>query len=133
MMGIQLRWLSTEKTRIHIIFEQNWTLDDFQYMVLRVRDMIESQDHPVHVIANFTFSVIPSPSMLPGIPFAMNHMARNLGAAIVVTDNEMIRHLVKTAISMYYDFQRWVYIVESLEVAERILAHQKKQKWVVSR
>lgn len=133
IMGIELRWLSTEKTRIHIIFEQSWTLDEFQYMVLRVRDMIEAQDHPVHVIANFTFSATPSSSMLLGMTFAMNRMAGNFGVAVVVTQNETIHHLAKTAISMHHELQQRVYIVRSLEVAERILAHQKKQKSAVAR
>lgn len=127
-MGIQIRWFGNEQTRIHIVFETDWTLDDFQQMILQVRDMIQSQTHPVHIIANFTFSSTPSSSMLLGIPFAVNHMAHNLGIAVVITENETIQHLAKTATSMHYDLQKRVYIVKSLEVAERILAHHKKQK-----
>lgn len=129
-MGIQIRWFGNEQTRIHIIFEASWTPDDFQHMVLQVRDMIQSQTQPVHVIANFTFSSTPSASMLLAIPFAVNHMAHNLGIAIVITENDTIHHLAKTAISMHHDLQRRVYIVKSLEVADRILTHQKKQKRV---
>ena len=132
-MGIQLRWLSAEKTRIHIIFDQSWTLDDFQHMVLQVRDMIETQEHPVHMVVDFSLSATPSSSMLLGIPFAMNHMARNFGAAVVITQNETIHHLAKTAISMHYGLQRRVHIVKSLELAERILEHQQKQKWAIPR
>lgn len=132
-MGIRFRWSGRDHTRIHILFEEDWTLTDFQEMVLDVSHMIQSQTHTVHAIANFTFSKTPTSKALVGIPFAINHMTANLGLAIVITDNDFIRHLANTAASMDYALKQRVHIVDSLEMAEQVITSRQKQKWAVAR
>jgi|GEM_PF-3286062 len=130
MMSIYLNWYDENERELHIQFDGMWTLDDFQDMIFNVDAMIGSKPHVVHVIADFTNSAPPSTAILPGIAIAVRHMNMNFGVAVILSQNELVNQLVQTATSMHPVLRQRVYVVNSLDVAGRIMSHYEKQRRV---
>ncbi|MGJ3239315.1 MAG: hypothetical protein ACFE0Q_11460 [Anaerolineae bacterium] len=126
-MGIQLNWYNEERTRLWMTFEGDWTIDEFQQAIITSSQMIEMQPHIVHTISDFRRSSMPSTAALVNIPVAIRHIKPNQGIAIVLTHNETVQCLAQTATAMYPALRRRVYVVNSPELAERMLAHFEKQ------
>lgn len=131
-MTIHISWYDEEKRKLHICFNGLWTLDDFQNMILQVNDMIESQSHMVHVIADLSDCAPPSTAVLPAIGSAIRNFEADWGVAVVLSKNNMLEHLVRTITSMYPSLRQRVYVVESLEIGKRIMTHFEKQRRVTA-
>ncbi len=59
-MGINISWSSESKNIIHYVFEGRWDWNDFRHAIKDAADMIDTVNHPVDVIMDFS-----NASMLP--------------------------------------------------------------------
>ena len=90
-------WDNPERTVIRVTFEGVWGTDDIYRMINKGVSMLESVDHPVDSIFDFSQSTFSPKNLLSTAETMENALKENHRLAIIVKANVYIRSILKVA------------------------------------
>jgi hypothetical protein len=119
-MPIKSEWGNPQKTIIHSVFGETWTLDEYHAMIDTMHKMVVSVDHPVHFISDFSKSKASPAKLLSTGRHVENTMTQNSGINVIVNANGFLKALANVSQRMFLkDVQ--LYFADSVEEAYQIV------------
>jgi hypothetical protein len=94
---VSMDWDNPERTIIRVTFEGVWGADDIYRMINKGVSMLETVDHPVDSIFDFTNSTFSPKNLLSTAEKMENELKTNHRLAILVKANIYIKSLLKVA------------------------------------
>src|SRR4051794_37738307 len=90
-------WDNAERTLILVTFEGVWEADDIYRMINKGVSMLESVDHPVDSIFDFTASTFSPKNLLSTAEKMETSLHPNNRLGVIVKANVYIRSMLKVA------------------------------------
>jgi hypothetical protein len=127
-MKLQVEWDNAEKSVIRITYAEKWTWSDFYEANLAAVALMETVQHPVHLLADFRQSTsLPIGGAITHARNAINVLPDNWGILVIVTTNFMIQRLVSIFRSAFNGkMGAKTYTVTSLDNGYRLIAQQDR-------
>ena len=125
-MPIQLDWLNKEQTIIYVRFLGRWNRHSYTTLVDTSKSMIESVEHQVHQIHDFTQSHSTPRDLLAGMQYANKQLAPNQGLTILLHANSVIQAYVLMAKRTGLPLANHIYQAISTEDALQVIRKKAK-------
>ncbi len=94
-MPVSMDWDNPEKTIIRVTFEGVWDVSDIQRMITKGVSMLESVDHKVDSIFDFTHSHFSPRNLISTLDRMESTHHRNERLVVIVNANVYIRSMAK--------------------------------------
>ena len=119
-MPIQTEWGNPQKTVIHSVFGETWTLDEYHAMIDTMHKMVISVDHPVHFISDFSSSKASPAKLLSTGRHVENTMTENSGINVIVNANGFLKAMASVSQKLFLKDVK-IYFADSMEEAYQII------------
>lgn len=119
-MPIQVSWGNPEKTIVHSVFSEEWTLEEAHNMIDDMHKLTSSVDYTVHSILDFTTSKTSPTRILSMGQHIEKRKVPNTGVAVIVKANNFIKAIAQLVTKMFVRNTN-TYFADSLEEAYQII------------
>jgi hypothetical protein len=116
-MGVSLDWDNEDKTVIMLEVEWPITWNDLAAAWNSIVEMMKTVSHVVHTIVVSKTSRFPAGNPLSNLRHIMRVEPKNLGLAILVTDNRFQATINTVLFKMSPHLNKYGHVVETLEQA----------------
>lgn len=96
-MPIQIEWYDSEQTIILQAYIDFWTVIELQTVVSQTVSMLNSVDHPVYIITDFSLNKTKLVKMLHAANYFEKHLQMNYALGIIVGLDSYLKLVVKFA------------------------------------
>jgi len=117
-------WDNTERTIIRVIFDGVWSAEDIYRMINKGVSMLESVDHPVDSIFDFSHSTFSPKNLLSTAEKMESDLNNNHRLAILIKANVYIKSMLKVARVFAPQALANLHFVNSLDEAYAIIDQQ---------
>ncbi|HLY27346.1 MAG TPA: hypothetical protein VKQ72_13470 [Aggregatilineales bacterium] len=124
-MGIQTIWDNEEKTIIRHVYEGVWTWRDFNTNLSRSRAMLDTVNHPVHVIIDTRSGKLLPDGSVSNLRSMTSGIHPNQGRTILVGTNLFVSRLYNAFFLAYCDQGPSLALAPSLETARAMLSEHE--------
>lgn len=124
-MSVTAKWLDDSKTVVLREFSNNWTWDDFYQAQNHVVEMLNSVDHKVDQVFDFSQSRALPPNVITHIGNSGRNMPDNRGKSIVILQSTFYQTLYRVISRIFPAIAKNVIITDTREKA---LAHLDNQQ-----
>jgi len=127
-MPIRVSWFNESRTAIYFTFTDPWTWNDFITADREATEMLESVNHQVSYLADFTQSrQFPHGMSLQRVRSVLNFEDSNSGMIIAFGVNPFMRVMINTMLSAVGRVNSTVAIVRDLEEALDTIEGRRRQ------
>ncbi|MEM6281182.1 MAG: hypothetical protein AAF787_03235 [Chloroflexota bacterium] len=125
MMGINVTWGNPQKTVILQRFKDPWTVEEHRASLLKIGEMVASQPHTVHAIADMTESGFAPARMMVSTRVAESVMQPNSGLLFIVQPTPVIKSIVTAARRFMPRVNSQLQVVATIDEARTIIEQYK--------
>ena len=125
-MPVAMDWNNPERTVIRVVFDGEWETDDLYRMINKGVSMIDSVDHKVDSIFDFTRSTSSPTSALATLGRMEATHSEKEGLVIIVKASSYIKALVNIARKLAPKTFAQLYFVDTLNEAYDHINHQAR-------
>ncbi len=132
-MGIQTVWDNEEQTIIRHIYDGSWTWRDFRTNLARSRAMLDSVDHPVHIIIDTRNGKLLPDGSVSDFVSMTSGIHPNQSRTILVGTNLFVSRLYNAFYRAYCDQGPSLALAPNLETARAMLSEHETRRpnWAI--
>ena len=120
-MPIQIDWFNQEHTIISARFMGKWNRHSYTMLIDIAKSMIETVEHHVHLIFDFSQSQSAPRDLLVGMQYANKQILPNQGLTVYINANSVILAYVLMAKRTGLPLASRIFYAESKDAALQIL------------
>lgn len=125
-MPVSMDWDNQDRTVIKVSFDGIWDVSDIQRMITKGVSMLETVDHKVDSIFDFTNSTFSPKNLLSTLDRMENTYSPNERLVILVNANVYIKSIAKVARLLAPKTFANLNFVNSLDAAYALIVHQSE-------
>ena len=119
-MPVQVSWGNPQKTIIHAVFGEAWTLEEYHAMIDDIHKLVTSVDHTVHIISDFSANRVSPAKMLSAGRHVENRKTPNSGINIIVNAGSFLKAMAQVSMRLFLKDVK-IAFADSLQDAYRII------------
>lgn len=126
-MPVIMDWDNPQRTVIRVTFDGKWDISDIHRMINKGVSMVESVDHKVDAIFDFTHSTFSPKHLLSTVDRMENTHSANERMVIIVNANVYVRSIIKVGRVLAPKTFAQLHFVDSIEAAYRLIDQYGQQ------
>lgn len=120
-MPIQVDWDNADQTIIKQNFTDPWTIDEHRQSMMQISEMVATQTHTVHIIADMRQSQRIPGKLLLNMRLAESLVQPNMGHIVIVDAPPFARSILRASQQLIPQLVTKLHTVNSLHAAYRVL------------
>ena len=120
-MSIKVFWANAQQNVILQGFTDPWTIEEHRASLRAIQDMVRSQPHVVHSIADMRQTVKTPAQLMLTFPTAERSLSENTGLLFIVSAPNAVRTIVSTARRFIPKVSEKLHFVDTLDEAYTLI------------